>query len=144
MEIQQDTEKYGGMVRRVDTDRDREIEKIPFFIVSCLQTNVIPPYCFISLCFFLPHTNSCVHLTVTPSPMKGKGKGRPSAAKALEKSSPKEEEEPESPPEDEEEDEVEKKSSPPPSAKKKKNTPDDEEDEEEEDGSEEDAPSGED
>lgn len=58
MEIQQDTEKYGGMVRRVDTDRDREIEKIPFFIVSCLQTNVIPPYCFISLVFFC--------LTLTP------------------------------------------------------------------------------
>ncbi len=68
--------------------------------------------------------------SVNPSPMKGKGKGRPSAAKAVEKSSPKDDEEPESPLEDEEEEEeVEKKESPP-SKKTKDEAPEDEEEDE--------------
>lgn len=90
----------------------------------------------------------CVPLSeVTPSPMKGKGKGRPST-KAMEKSSPKEEEEeedPESPLEEEEEEPEKKESSPAPKkTKEAAGGEEDEEDEEEEDGSEEEAPSGED
>lgn len=139
------------VIRRGRPDKKERKSPKPRLKATGERNNGSWNYGALLLCFtgtFASVTKRLLLSSVTPSPMKGKGKGRPST-KALEKSSPKEEEEedPESPlEEEEEEEEAEKKetSPAPKTTKEAAGGDEEEEDEEEEDGSEEEAPSGED